>query len=133
MLYGFEGRLTLPAVRGLATSVSVTHSRAISTPPFTGGLYLGNDAVDAPSAGPFVIDHDQPLAVHGVASYNHRSGFYSTLSVRYDSGLVANPSDPVVVAADPDYRDLLPYVKLGVTPARVRRRTSGISPCRFQT
>ncbi len=120
---GLEGRLTLPAVRGLATSVSVTHSRAISTPPFTGGLYLGNDAVEALSAGPFLIDHDQPLAAHGVASYNHRSGFYSTLSARYDSGLVANPSDPGVVAADPDYRDLLPYVKLGVTPARVRPRT----------
>ncbi|MBC7927618.1 MAG: hypothetical protein H7039_18380, partial [Bryobacteraceae bacterium] len=34
-----------------------------------------------------------------------------------------NPSDPATVAADPDYRDLLPYVDLEGDPARVRPRT----------
>jgi hypothetical protein len=43
--------------------------------------------------------------------------------VRYDSGLVANPSNAQVVAADPDYRDLLPYVDLASSPARVTPRT----------
>lgn len=43
--------------------------------------------------------------------------------MRYDSGLVANPSDPAEVAADPDYSDLLPYVNLLSNPARVRPRT----------
>ena len=44
-------------------------------------------------------------------------------SVRYDSGLVSNPSDPAEVAADPDFRDLLPYVDLDGRPPRVRPRT----------
>lgn len=120
---GFETRMTLAPVQGITATFSLTHSRAISTPPFSGGLYIGNDAVDALSAGPFVIDHDQPIAAQGVLTYNHRSGFYSTLSTRYDSGLVANPSDPAEVARDPDYADLLPYVNLLSAPPRVRPRT----------
>lgn len=119
---GVEGRLVLPPVKGFSTSVSVTHARAISTPPFTGGLYIGNSAIDALSMGPFVIDHDQPLAVHAVASYTARSGFYATLSARHDYGLVSNPSDPHEVAADPDFADLLPYVNLTGRTPRVRPR-----------
>jgi hypothetical protein len=44
-------------------------------------------------------------------------------AVRYDSGLVSNPSDPDVVAADPDFADLLPYVDLHADVPRVRPRT----------
>ena len=117
---GAEMRLNLPPVRGVSGWLSVTHSRAVSTPPFTGGLYIGNDAVTALSAGPFVIDHDQPLAVHGVLAYGAPSGFYANFSARYDYGLVANPSDPVQVAGDPDYADLLNLVDLRGLPARVR-------------
>jgi outer membrane cobalamin receptor len=120
---GVEGRLNLTPARGFSGSLSVTHSRAVTTPPFTGGLYIGNEAVDALSAGPFLIDHDQPLSVHGILTYSGRRGFYATWSTRYDSGLVANPSDPAEVAADPDYSDLLPYVNLGANPARVTPRT----------
>ena len=43
-------------------------------------------------------------------------------AIRYDSGLVANPSDPRQVARDPDYFDLLPYVNLESQPPRVRPR-----------
>lgn len=118
-----EGRLVVPQMKGFSGTLSITHSRAISTPPFTGGLYVGNDAVVAFSSGPFVIDHDQKLAVQGILTYTGRKGFYSTLSMRYDSGLVANPSDPEEVAKDPDYSDLLPYVNLLSNPARVRPRT----------
>ncbi len=117
-----EGRLVIPPVRGVSGFVSVTHSRAVSTPPFTGGLYIGNDAVTLLSAGPFVIDHDQPIAIHAVMTYSHPKGFYATLTNRYDYGLVANPSDPAAVAADPDFSDLLPYVKLEAAPARVMPR-----------
>ncbi|MCX7605279.1 MAG: TonB-dependent receptor plug domain-containing protein, partial [Bryobacteraceae bacterium] len=119
---GVEGRLTVPPARGFSGTLSVTHSRAVATPPFTGGLFLGNEAVEALSQGPFRIDHDQPLSVHGVINYTHRRGFYWTLSNRYDYGLVANPSDPDEVARDPDFADLLPYVRLNRTPARVRPR-----------
>jgi hypothetical protein len=120
---GAEARVTLLPVRGISGSLSATRSRAISTPPFTGGLFLGNDAIALLSAGPFVIDHDQALSLHGNVQYTHRSGVWISGSVRYDSGLVSNPSDPKVVAADPDYADLLPLVNLTSLPARVRPRT----------
>ncbi len=120
---GVEGRLNLAPVRGFSGSVSVTHSRAISTPPFTGGLFLGSDAIDLLSEGPFVIDHDQPLSIAGLLTWTSKRGLFSTVSVRHDYGLVANPSDPDEVAADPDFFDLLPYVKLNQTPARVTPRT----------
>jgi hypothetical protein len=121
--WGIESRLTLPTWRGLSSTLSLTSSRAVSTPPFTGGLFLGQDAVDLLSAGPFVIDHDQELSVHATGTYRTPARLWFGGSVRYDSGLVANPSDPVEVAADPDFADLLPYVDLLNDVPRVRPRT----------
>ena len=60
---GAEARLVLPTVRGFSASLSATHARAISTPPTTGGLFLGQDVLNALNSGPFVIDHDQKLSV----------------------------------------------------------------------
>jgi hypothetical protein len=120
---GAEARLTLLPVHGVSGSVSATTGRAISTPPFTGGLFLGQDAVDLLSAGPFPIDHDQRLGVHGLLTIDPAGPLWLSGSVRYDSGLVSNPSDPREVAADSDYRDLLPYVNLESDTPRVRPRT----------
>jgi len=120
---GVEGRIVFPQWRGFSTTLSMTHARAISTPPFTGGLFLGSTAVDALSAGPFVIDHDQKLSLQNVSQYSTRKGYFVTVTTRYDSGLVTNPSDPAEVAADPDYADLLPYVDLLSAPPRTRPRT----------
>ena len=120
---GAEARLALLPVRGISGSLSATTGRAISTPPFTGGLFLGQDAVDLLSSGPFAIDHDQRLSVHGLVAIDPPGPFWTSGSIRYDSGLVCNPSDPLVVAADPDYRDLLPYVNLDGETPRVRPRT----------
>lgn len=120
---GAEARLSLPTRGGLTGALSATTGRAISSPPFTGGLFLGQDAVDLLSSGPFAIDHDQRLALHGTASYDPAGPWWLGASVRYDSGLVANPSDPLVVAADPDFSDLLPYVNLDADVPRVRPRT----------
>ena len=52
-----------------------------------------------------------------------RRHLWTSWQVRYDSGLVANPSDPRQVAADPDYYDQLPYVDLLGDPPRIRPRT----------
>jgi hypothetical protein len=120
---GLEARLSIPQRRGVSGTLSVTTSRAVSTPPFTGGLFLGQDAVDLLSAGPFVIDHDQVLSVHGTMNYTARRGVWLGGSIRHDSGLVANPSDPAKVAADHDFADLLPYVNLTSEVPRVRPRT----------
>ena len=120
---GAEARVSLRERGGVSGTLSATTSRAISTPPFTGGLFLGQDAVDLLSAGPFPIDHDQRLAVHGTVQYASPGPLWLAGSVRYDSGLVANPSAPAEVAADPDFADLLPYVDLAAGVPRVRPRT----------
>jgi hypothetical protein len=93
------------------------------TPPFTGGLFIGGTAIDALSSGPFVIDHDQVLGVQTNLQYNIKRNLWISGAVRYDSGLVSNPSDPVEVVRDPDYAALLPYVNLDSDPPRVRPRT----------
>jgi hypothetical protein len=121
--HGVEARLTIPRVSGVSGTLSITTARAISTPPFTGGLFLGQAAVDLLSAGPFVIDHDQALAVHGTVNYTVTGHLWVGGSIRYDSGLVANPSDPSAVAADPDFANLLPYVDLEAEVPRVYPRT----------
>lgn len=120
---GAEARLVFPERRGLSGTLSMTTSRAISTPPFTGGLFLGQDSIALLTAGPFYIDHDQHLSLHGTAQWRGDAGWWVGASVRHDSGLVANPSDPVEVAADPDFADLLPYVDLEAAVPRVRPRT----------
>ena len=108
---------------GCPGSLSLTHSRAVVTPPFTGGLFIGNSAMDVLNAGPFIIDHDQKLSAQATMRYAARRGFWANFITRYDSGLVANPSDPAVVARDADYADLLPYVILTSAPPRVKPRT----------
>ena len=89
----------------------------------SGGLFLGQDAIDLLSSGPFRIDHDQLLSVHGTAQYEIGESMWVGAAVRHDSGLVSNPSDPKKVAEDPDFADLLPYVNLTADPPRVRPRT----------
>ena len=116
-------RLTMTRRRGLSGTLSATTGRATSTPPFTGGLFIGQEAVELLSSGPFRIDHDQALSLHGTAHYDAPNGMWLGLSARYDSGLVSNPSDPAEVAADPDFADLLPYVNLDAEVPRVRPRT----------
>jgi hypothetical protein len=120
---GAELRATLAPRAGFSGTLSATTGRAISSPPFTGGLFLGQDAVDLLSAGPFPIDHDQRLGLHGTATYDPAGPWWTGLTVRYDSGLVSNPSDPAEVAVDPDFADLLPYVNLTAATPRVRPRT----------
>ncbi len=120
---GAEMRVTLAPRRGLSGTLSATTGRATSTPPFTGGLFIGQEAVELLSAGPFRIDHDQALSIHGTAHYDAANGLWLGLSTRYDSGLVSNPSVPTEVAADPDFADLLPYVDLDADVPRVRPRT----------
>jgi hypothetical protein len=120
---GLEGRVTLPEIGRFSGSLSFTHYSVLVTPPFTGGLFLGSTAIDLLSLGPFAIDHDQKLGAQGVLMYRPSASVWTSVSTRYDSGLVTNPSDPAVVARDPDYADLLPYVDLDSDPPRVRPRT----------
>ena len=116
-------RVSVLPRRGVSGSLSATTGRAISSPPFTGGLFLGQEAVDLLSAGPFAIDHDQRLGLQGQLTLDPAGFWWTSGTIRYDSGLVSNPSNPAAVAADPDFFDLLPYVNLAADPPRVRPRT----------
>ncbi len=120
---GAEGRVMFFPGRRFSASLSGTHYHVVVTPPFTGGLFLGSAAIDALSSGPFVIDHDQKLGLAGNAVYNITRSFWSSVTIRHDSGLVSNPSDPVEVQLDPDFADLLDYVNLASDPPRVKPRT----------
>ncbi|HBY62404.1 MAG TPA: hypothetical protein DEH78_21485 [Solibacterales bacterium] len=120
---GAEMRLVVPKAGRFSGSLALTHYRAIVTPPFTGGLFLGSTALDSLSAGPFIIDHDQTLSANGVVHCTIGGGWWASTSVRYDSGLVSNPSNPEEVRRDPNYAALLPFVNLEADPARVRPRT----------
>jgi hypothetical protein len=119
---GAELRLVTSTVRGFSGQLSATHYHAVVTPPFTGGLFVGSTTLDQLNSGPFVIDHDQQLGLQGLVRYSPRRSLWMSLSVRYDSGLVSNPSNPEEVAQDPDYAALLPYVNLTSNPPRVRPR-----------
>jgi hypothetical protein len=109
---GAEARVALRERRGVSGSVSLTTGRAIATPPFTGGLFLGQDAVDLLTAGPFPIDHDQRLSVHGVGQYDPPGPFWAERVGAVRQRPRGQPVRPGEVAADPDYADLLPYVNL---------------------
>lgn len=120
---GVEATLTVPEWKQWSGSVGVTHFHAVVTPPFTGGLFLGSAAVDALSAGPFIIDHDQPLSIASNLTWRPARRWWTSWMARHDSGLVSNPSDPAVVAADPDFFDQLPFVDLTSATPRVNPRT----------
>lgn len=120
---GAEGRVNLFPGRRFSSTLSATHARVVVNPPFTGGLFLGSGAVEALTAGPFIIDHDQRLGLHSNNVYNFTRSLWSSVSVRYDSGLVTNPSTVEDVSVDPDFNDMLPYVNLASDPPRVNPRT----------
>ena len=120
---GAEGRVVLFPGHRLSATLSATHGRVVVNPPFTGGLFLGSAAIDALSAGPFIIDHDQKLSLAANAVYNLTRSLWLSAIVRYDSGLVSNPSDPDDVRRDPDYADQIPYVDLDAATPRVHPRT----------
>jgi TonB dependent receptor/Carboxypeptidase regulatory-like domain len=120
---GAELRAAILPIAGFSGSVAATHYHAVVTPPFTGGLFVGSTALDLLTSGPFAIDHDQALGAQANLHYAAPKNIWLSGVIRYDSGLVSNPSDPAEVARDPDFAGLLPYVNLASDPPRVRPRT----------
>ncbi len=126
-LHGWNVRVDLAPVGGVRGYASVGHVRAIYVPPFAGGLFLDAGALDAITAGPFLIDHDEELQVQAGLSYDiGKSGVWLATNVRYDSGLVADTS-PEELLADPDNAFAAPYVRVNsgtdLDPNRIAPRT----------
>jgi hypothetical protein len=79
-------RVTLPEVHGFSAYTTVSHTRARLFGPELGGLRFS--ASYAPVARP---DHDQPFqqTTHVAYRTDKLAGFWTGLTWRYDSGLVA--------------------------------------------
>jgi len=124
---GWDIRLDLARTHGFQGFLSLGHTRAVYVPPNTGGLFLDQAAVDAITAGPFLIDHDQAIQAQLGLFYDlGRSGIWVGVNVRYDSGLVCGVG-PGDIASDPDNAFAAPYIVVhggtGLDPNRIAART----------
>ena len=123
-LSGWNVRLDAGPYQGVRGYLSLGHVRAIYDPPFVGGLFLDDEALDSLTGGPFVIDHDQDIQEQlGLFWDIPKSGFWVGVTQRYDSGLVTDAGDPADVLSSPDTAYALPYIRFGEDPQRVKGRT----------
>jgi len=126
-LHGWDLRLDLAPTDGFRGFLSLGHTRAIYVAPPVGGLFLDAGALDSLTSGPFIIDHDENLALQSGVTYDiGTTGTWLGVNVRYDSGLVsgAAPSDLV---GDPDNSWAIPYIRVtdntNLNPDRIKSRT----------
>jgi hypothetical protein len=130
---GWDLRLDLAPTAGFRGFVSAGHVHAIYVPPFTGGLFLDQGALDSITGGPFLIDHDQELQVQLGLYYDvAKTGLWLGTNVRYDSGLVSGVG-PADLVGDPDNAFAIPYLNgnhagTDLDPYRIKARTI----CDFQ-
>jgi hypothetical protein len=125
--HGWDVRLDLAQTAGVRGFLSLGHTRAIYDPPPVGGLFLDQAALQAITAGPFLIDHDQALQLQAQFQWDlGHSGAWLGAGVRHDSGLVTD-ADPAGLASDPDNAFAAPFVKVNsgadLDPNRIRART----------
>jgi hypothetical protein len=125
---GWDVRLDLAPVWGFRGFVSLGHTHAIYVPPPAGGLFLDPGAIDDVTGGPFLIDHDQKLALQSGIFYDvGTTGIWLGVNVRYDSGLVSGAA-PEDLVGDPDNEFAIPYIDAnhsgdGLDPYRIKPRT----------
>jgi hypothetical protein len=89
VIYGAEGKLTLPEWHHLSGWASYSYEVGNVWNPVTGGLFLGDDADQAASAltGHFPDSQDQRHSVRGRARYQINPRFWVATGVQYDTGL----------------------------------------------
>ena len=119
---GVDFRVEVLQHRGFSGSWSLSWGEAIGMPPLSGGLFLGEEALELIEAGPFRIDHDQKYTSQGNFSYDHSSGVWTAISGRCDSGPPVEIDDLAEVQADPDVNRELAFVDLTQDPFRVEAR-----------
>lgn len=84
---GVDLRLELPRRRGVSGYLSYTNSRVTQFGPVTGGLFLEDEVIDIADGTAFTPDHDQRnVGAFGVTYDHARTGFWMSLSGRYESG-----------------------------------------------
>lgn len=117
---GLNFRAELLPVRGFSGVLSLGKTRAIFQAPTVGGLQL--EPTERRPGDRFLIDHDQKLSAQLGLKYE-ANGFFTQVSGRYDSGLVAG--NPAGAGADADLAFGLGYVRQdGEGTWRVKPRTT---------
>ncbi len=89
VLYGAEGKLTVPDWRRFSGFVSYSYSVGNAWYPATGGLFLGNNAAAAAAqlTGHFPVSQDQRNTLRGRVRYQIKPRVWIAGGVQYDSGL----------------------------------------------
>jgi hypothetical protein len=103
VIYGAEGKLTLPDWRRFSGFVSYSYMVGNAWYPVTGGLFLGDDATSAATqlTGHFPVTQDQRNTVRGRLRYQIHPRLWVAGGVQYDSGLPFEfAGDPATVLAE---------------------------------
>jgi hypothetical protein len=102
IIYGAEGKLTLPDWRRFSGFVSYSYTVGTAFFPVTGGLFLGDDAAAATTqlTGHFPDSQDQRNTVRGRVRYQASRRFWLAGGIQYDTGLPFDfDGDPATVLA----------------------------------
>jgi len=99
ILYGAEGKLQLLQWRRFSGYVSYSYIVGNAWFPVTGGLFLGDDAIN-PTTGHFPDSQDQRNTVRGRVRYQVQPRFWVAGGIQYDTGLPFEfDGDPATVLA----------------------------------
>jgi len=90
ILYGAEGKLELPQWGRFSGSVSYSYIVGNAWFPVTGGLFLGDNAIN-PTTGRFPDSQDQRNSVRGRVRYQVVPRFWVAVGCDYNSGLPFQP------------------------------------------
>ncbi len=98
IIYGMEGKLSVPDWHRLSGFVSYSYQVGNAWNPVTGGLFLGTNAADAETqlTGHFPVSQDQRHTLRGRVRYQVYPRFWLAGGMEYDSGL------PFEFDGDPD-------------------------------
>ena len=102
IVYGAEGKLTVPDWHGFSGFLSYSYSVGNAWNPVTGGLFLGDNAAAAASQtnGHFPVSQDQRNTLRGRVRYQIEPRLWIAGGLQYDSGLPFQfNGDPATVLA----------------------------------
>jgi hypothetical protein len=100
IIYGAEAKIDLPDWHRFSGFVSYSYTLGNAWFPVTGGLFLGDEAVNPPT-GHFPDSQDQRNTVRGRVRYQVTPRFWIAGGIQYDTGLPFDfDGDPATVLAE---------------------------------